>query len=116
MLAAAGVAASLLVSGASTAVRPTAPAALTLAGRPVEVVVGLQQPALARFYATRRSIQSVASRHGRRDLRAPAARGYARTLAAAQRSVQARMVHAIPAAQVRWRYQTVLNGLAVVVP
>ncbi len=40
----------------------------------------------------------------------------ARTMAAAQRRVERRIETAIPGARVRWRYQVVANGFAVVLP
>ena len=116
ILSAIGVGAVALVSGASPATRASMPAALALAGKPVEVVVGLRQPSLARFFADRRSFQSLARARGHLDTRAPAALDYTRTLAAGQRAVQARIVRAIPRARVRWHYRVVLDGLAVVVP
>ena len=117
MLAATGVAAVALASGAAPAfVRTTPPGALTLAGKPVEVVVALRQPPLARAFAQKRTLQSLATRRGRLDVRAPAARDYTRTLAAAQRTLAARIVREIPGTRVRWRYQVVLDALAVVVP
>jgi subtilisin family serine protease len=41
---------------------------------------------------------------------------YLRTLASAQRTLQARIHTAIPSALVRWHYGVVLNGMAVVLP
>jgi len=64
-----------------------------------EVVVTLKAPSLSAF--------------GGRHL-ASATRG--RQLAAAQAAVEQDVVTAIPGARVRWRYRTVLNGFAVVVP
>jgi subtilisin family serine protease len=117
MLAAIGVAAVTLASGAAPALQPSRPpAALTLAGNPVEVVVALHRPPLARAFAQGRAFQSLATRRGHLDVRAPAARAYTRALAAEQRTLAARIVRELPGAKVRWRYQVVLDALAVVVP
>jgi len=86
------------------------------AGGNVELVVALQQPPLARAVGQDRALAAVATRRRRLDLRAPAAVSYLRRLASAQRSLAARIVEAIPGARVRWRYQVVTDGLAVVVP
>ena len=64
----------------------------------VEVVVGLEQQPLA-------------------VTRWKAGRGpQTRTLQAAQRSLADRIATAVPGASVRWRYELVANGMAVVVP
>jgi subtilisin family serine protease len=88
----------------------------TAGGDPVEVVVTLPQPPLAEAIAHDRSLAAAATTHHRLNLRAPASRDYLRSLAAAQRTLQARIRAAIPAARVRWRYDVTLNGMAVVVP
>ncbi|MHB1242826.1 MAG: S8 family peptidase [Gaiellaceae bacterium] len=68
------------------------------AGDLVEVVVALEQRPLATTrWAAGRRLQS-------------------RTLASAQATVAGRIERAIPAAQIRWRYRLVANGMAVVVP
>ncbi len=82
----------------------------------VELVVGLVQPPLARAVIERRGLASARTAEHRLDLRAPAATSYLRQLAAAQRSLAARITEAIPGAEVRWRYEVVANALAVVVP
>jgi subtilisin family serine protease len=82
---------------------------------PVEVVVTLDAPPLARAIAGSRTLTAHA-KNARLDLRAPTSVSYLRRLAAAQRAFQTRLARAIPDAQVRWRYSVVLNGLAVVVP
>jgi hypothetical protein len=64
-----------------------------------EVVVTLEAPPLSAF--------------GARNL---ASASRARQLAAAQAAVEHNVEAAIPASHVRWRYRTVLNGFAVVVP
>src|SRR5437868_1066790 len=81
-----------------------------------EVVVPLPQPPLAQAILRDRSLAAAVTRHRRLDLRAPAAVSYLRTLASAQRTLQARLASAIPDASVRWRFDVVLDGLAVVVP
>jgi subtilisin family serine protease len=82
----------------------------------VEVVVTLPQPALAAAVAHDRVLASAATTAHRLNLRSLAARDYLRTLAAAQRTLAARIETRIPGAAVRWRYQVTLNGLAVAVP
>ena len=101
----------LALPGASALARSGAPAA----GGLVEVVVTLEQPPLARAAAQSRLLASTRTR-GRLDLRAPASRGYVRTLSAAQRSLQSRISRTVPTARFRWRYSVVLNGFAVVLP
>ena len=96
--------------------RSAPPPALSLAGKPVEIVVTLRQPPLARAFAQQRTLQSLATRRGHLDAQAPAARDYTRALAAAQRTLAARIVRELPGSKVRWRYQVVLDALAVVVP
>jgi subtilisin family serine protease len=49
-------------------------------------------------------------------VRAPAAVSYLRTLAAAQRTLSARLAVAVPAARVRWHYGVALDGVSVVLP
>jgi subtilisin family serine protease len=67
-------------------------------GELVEVVVGLSQRPLATTqWAAGRQVQS-------------------RTLMSSQRALAARIETNLPAAQVRWRYQLVANGMAVVLP
>jgi subtilisin family serine protease len=64
----------------------------------VEVVVGLeQQPLAVTRWKAGRGLQ-------------------ARTLQAAQRNVAREIADAVPGASVRWRYELVANGMAVVVP
>src|SRR5688572_5890304 len=68
------------------------------AGELVEVVVGLSQRPLATTrWASGRQLQ-------------------ARTLVSSQQALVARIGAELPDAQVRWRYQVVANGLAVVLP
>jgi minor extracellular serine protease Vpr len=76
--------------------------------------VTLPQAPLARAVRQRRGLAAVVSRHAV-DVRAPAAVSYLRTLAAAQRRLDARLRRQVPGARVTWRYEVALNGLAVVV-
>jgi subtilisin family serine protease len=99
----------LLLAGGAGA-RPGVSTELT------EVVVTLPQPSLAEAVLQDRTLAAAATKHRRLDLRAPAAVSYLRTLASAQRTLQGRIVSAIPTASVRWRYSIVLDGLAVVLP
>src|SRR5262249_35860617 len=56
------------------------------------------------------------ARRRRLDLSSPTSVAYLRRLDTAQRAVAARIRHAIPSARIRWRYQVVLDGLAVDLP
>jgi subtilisin family serine protease len=107
---------ALLAAGGATA--QTVQGAETPSPDPlVEVVVTLPQPPLAAAILRDRTLAAAATTTGRRlSLRAPAAVSYLRTLAAAQRRLQARIQRAIPDAQARWHYGVVANGIAVVVP
>ena len=67
--------------------------------RLVEVVVGLSQEPLA-------STRTLASGRGL----------HARTIASAQHALETQIADSIPAAQIRWRYRLVANGMAVVLP
>ena len=82
----------------------------------VEVVVTLPQPSLAEAIQRDRTLAAAATTRHRLNLRAPASVDYVRTLAAAQRTLQARIQRTIPSARVHWRYDVTLNGMAVVVP
>jgi subtilisin family serine protease len=108
----------LAVSLGSLVLLATAGASPRTAAAPdlVEVVVTLPQPALAEAIAQDRALASAATTRHRLNLRSLAARDYVRALAAAQRTLAARIETSIPGAGVRWRYQVTLNGLAVVVP
>ena len=81
----------------------------------VEVVVTLPQPPLAQAILHDRSLANATTTQHRLDVRAPASVSYLRTLASAQRSLQARISAAIPGSRVRWHYGVVLDGIAVVV-
>jgi subtilisin family serine protease len=98
-----------LVAGAEA--RPRAAATAPL----VEVVLALDGPSLAESAPAR----LPAGRGGttrKLSLRAPASVARLRSLATAQRTLEARLEAAVPQAEVRWRYRIVANGLAVVVP
>ncbi len=101
---------ALLAAGGATARPGTAPNDL------VEVVVTLPQPPLAEAIARDRGLAAATTTKHRLNLRAPASVSYLRTLAAAQRTLQARIERAIPAATARWHYSVVANGMAVVLP
>ncbi len=106
------VAAAALVLGTTAAARTPAPAA----GGTVELVVRLGAPSLVRATQSSRVLAAATTRHRHLDVRAPASVSYLRTLAAAQRSLEGRIVRTIPDARVRWHYGVVLDGIAVVVP
>src|SRR5262249_21156269 len=82
----------------------------------VEVVVTLPQPPLARAILGNRLLAAETMTRHTLNLRAPASVGYLRTLASAQRTLQARISAAIPQSSVRWHYSVVANGIAVTVP
>ncbi|HEY3462514.1 MAG TPA: S8 family serine peptidase [Gaiellaceae bacterium] len=82
----------------------------------VEVVVTLPRPALAVEVARSRTLADAARRRHSVAVRAPAAVSYLRTLAAAQRTLAARLAVAVPAARVRWHYGVALDGVSVVLP
>ena len=68
----------------------------------VEVVVTLPQPPLATAILRDRELEAATTTKHRLNLRAPASVSYLRTLAAAQRTLQARIVQRIPDASTRW--------------
>ena len=80
-----------------------APRTATPRGGLVEVVVTLDAPPLARAA-------------GVRTIASPAAAPYLRSLASAQRELEAHLSDEVPGALVRRRYSVVVDGLAVVVP
>jgi subtilisin family serine protease len=86
------------------------------AGPSVEVVVTLPQPPLSQAILHDRGLAAATMVRHKLDLRAPASVSYLRTLAVAQRQLQARVERLIPQARVRWHYGVVLDGVAVVVP
>ena len=82
----------------------------------VEVVVTLDAPPLAQ--AIQREPSAERARQGRSGSTCARRRASAtsRSLATAQRTLAARITTTIPGARVTWRYQVVLDGLAVLVP
>ncbi len=81
------------------------------------MIVTLKQPPLAEEFTRSRSLAFSSFAHPQRLLASSlASRRYLARLASDQRAVQLRIRSAIPGALVRWRYSTVLNGMAVVVP
>ncbi|HET7566765.1 MAG TPA: S8 family serine peptidase [Gaiellaceae bacterium] len=104
---------ALLASGGASARTGGASAG---GGDLVEVVVTLPQPPLARELARDRSLASAVRTRAGVDVRAPAAVAYLRTLAAAQRTLQARLASRVPDSRVNWHYAVALNGIAVVLP
>jgi subtilisin family serine protease len=109
LLAVLGSVALLLAAGA-TAQPAVGPADL------VEVVVTLPQPPLAAAILHDRDLAAATTTRHKLNVRAPASVSYLRTLAAAQRLLQARIQRAIPEARARWHYGVVVDGMAVVVP
>ena len=93
----------LTAAGAGTSARPAAASGTGV----VEVVVTLPQPPLAQAITRDRQLAKATLTRHRLDLRAPASVSYLRTLAAAQRSLQARIKAVIPSASVRWHYGVV---------
>lgn len=85
-------------------------------GKLVEVVVTLPRPALAVEVAHNRTLAAAARRSHSVAVRAPAAVSYLRTLAAAQRTLAARLAVSIPAARIGWHYGVALDGVSVVLP
>ncbi len=106
---------SLTLLAAAGAGTPAGPPGSAKAGL-VEVVVTLPQPSLAEAIVRDRQLAARATAHRRLDLRAPASVSYLRTLASAQRTLQATIQARIPAAHVHWHYAVVLNGIAVALP
>jgi subtilisin family serine protease len=102
----------LATAGAGASMR----AAHQAADPTVEVVVTLSQPPLARAILGNRLLAAQTMTHHTLNLRAPASVSYLRTLASAQRTLQARISAAIPQSSVRWHYSVVANGIAVTVP
>ena len=82
----------------------------------VEVVVTLPQPPLAAAILRDRTLAAATTTKHRLNVRAPASVSYLRTLASAQRTLQARIQRTIPNATTRWHFGVVANGMAVVVP
>jgi subtilisin family serine protease len=105
----------ILVGTAALAALFVAPAHAASPPAMTEVVVTLDALPLAT--AVRQSrVLTARVRTARLDLASPSSAGYLRSLAMAQRQLAARITTTIPQASVTWRYQVVLNGLAVVLP
>ena len=82
----------------------------------VEVVVTLEAPPLAQAIPAQPGAERSSFKAQRLNLRAPTSVAYLRSLAIAQRTLATRITTTVPGARVPWRYQVVLDGLAVVVP
>ncbi len=102
----------LAAAGAGTAAGPPGSAKAGL----VEVVVTLPQPSLAEAVVRDHGLAARTTVHRRLDVRTLASVSYLRTLASAQRTLQATIQARIPAARVHWHYGVVLNGIAVALP
>ena len=76
-------------------------------GPSVEVVVTLPQPPLSQAILHDRGLAAATMVRHKLNLRAPASVSYLRTLAVAQRQLQARVEQLIPQARVRWHYGVV---------
>src|SRR5579859_57446 len=100
--------AALAGGGAAAPSRPS--------GKLVEVVVTLPRPSLAVEIGRSRMLAAAARRNRSVAVDAPAAVSYLRTLAAAQRTLTARLAVAVPAARVHWHYGVALDGVSVVLP
>jgi subtilisin family serine protease len=109
-LALALAAALALLAGGSEAAPPR------LSGKLVEVVVTLPRPPLAVELSRDRTLAATAQRRHSLNVRAPAAVSYLRTLAAAQRTLAARLAVAVPAARLHWHYSVALDGVSVLLP
>ncbi len=81
----------------------------------IEVVVTLDAPPLATAIQRSRLL-SARYKAQRLDLRAPTSVAYLHSLAVAQRALAARITATVPDARVTWRYEVVLDGLAVLLP
>ncbi len=81
----------------------------------VEAVVTLDAPPLARAVQESR-VLTARARASRLDLRSTPSIDYLRLLAASQTTLAARIAKTLPAARVTWRYEVVLNGMAVMLP
>jgi subtilisin family serine protease len=92
-----------------------APAPAAASAASVEVVVGLASPPLAGAIANSR-VLAASVKAGKVDLASPFAVSYTRFLERDQEQLASRIVRTVPSARVRWHYQVVLDGFAVVVP
>src|SRR5262249_24843963 len=105
------LAATLALLAGGSAAAPSRPS-----GKLVEVVVNLPRPALAVAVGRDRILAAATRRRHSLDVVAPTATSYLHTLAAAQRTLSARLAVAVPAARVRWHYGVALDGVSVVLP
>lgn len=104
----------ILVTAAALAALFVAPAQAAQP-RMVEVVVTLDAPPLATAI-TQSRVLTARVKAQRLSLTAPTSIAYVRSLVSAQRQLAARIETRIPASRITWRYQVVLNGLAVYLP
>jgi subtilisin family serine protease len=104
----------LILAAALAAVSFSAPA-FASSSQPVEVVVTLEAPPLAQAIQRSR-VLSARTKAQRLTLRSATSTAYVRSLATAQSALAARVMTTIPGARVTWRYQVVLDGLAIVLP
>ena len=100
----------LLLAVAAGVALPLAPASASgpapARGPVVELVVTLKQPPLS----------ALARPRVRLAMRSRTSASYLREIAHEQDALIARLQRSVPDASVRWRYQVVLNGLAVLAP
>src|SRR5437868_8137165 len=85
-------------------------------GKLVEVVVTLPRPPLAVQVGRNRTLAAAARRGRSISVTTPTAGSYLRTLAAAQRTLVARLAVEVPSARVHWHYGVALDGVSVVLP
>ena len=76
----------------------------------------LPRPSLAVEIRRDRTLAAATRRGHSLSVRTPAAVSYLQTLAAAQRTLAARLAASIPAARVAWHYAVALDGVSVVLP
>ena len=106
---------ALFLSAATATALLWSGAAASAPSPSVEVVVGLGAPSLTRAVTLSRAMTATAKTR-RLDLDSATSASYLRSLSALQRTVVRRIERTIPSARVTWRYQVVLDALAVVVP
>jgi subtilisin family serine protease len=78
--------------------------------------VTLPRPPLAVAVQRNRMLAAAVRRGHSVNVSSPAAGSYLHTLAAAQRSLVARLAVEVPSARVRWHYGVALDGVSVVLP
>ena len=82
----------------------------------VRVVVGLEDPPLAKYRDTRPDVQGVTEARtadGHLDVKDPASREYLSHVASEQGDFEAQLAQSAPAAEIHWRYKVAFNGLAI---